>query len=460
LCKEKAMGELCIENVTIIPMTEKGMIIKNGRIHIKDGKISKVLSRKPRSRCGKANIIDGAGMIIMPGLINAHVHLFQTLVRGRYDNLPLLDWLKGIYAIGKVLTAKDCYYGALLGCLESIRSGTTTIVDHHFLFRDEEIADAILTAFRDLKIRGFLARGMMDSGELVAREAKQSHDEIFRHCDDLLSRFSKDIREKKVGIMVGPNTPGINCTPELIREAKRFAKDKKIRISTHIAENDGIVATVREKYGYGGVVEFLHSLNFLGREVMGAHCVRLNPIEIKIMRDTDTKVVHCPVSNMFLADGIAPISQMLQNGVTVSLGSDSTAGNNSQDMFEVMKTSSLLQRVATLDATLLPPWDVLELATMNGAKAVGIEKDVGSLEPGKRADIIGIDLSSSAHGVALHSEASQIVHCARPSDVKLVIIDGEIIMKGGHIRGNKETDIIRKGQKRAERLVKRVEKKN
>ena len=452
------MMELRIENATIIPMTAREKILKDGRIHIKEGKIIEVSSGKKRRANEKAKYINGAGMIIIPGLINTHVHLFQTLIRGKLDNLLLLDWLKEIYAVGKVLTAKDCYQGALLGCLESIRSGTTTLVDHHFLFRDREIADAILTAFKETKIRGFLVRGMMDEGDLVPREAKQSHDEIFNHCDDLLSRYSKDIKDKKMGIMVGPNTPGINCTPELIRKVKRFADDKRIRISTHIAENDGIVKQVREKYGYAGVVEFLHSLDFLGEEVIGAHCVRLNPLEIKILKETETKVAHNPVTNMFMADGVAPIARMLQAGVTVSLGSDSTAANNSQDMFEVMKTTALLQRVANLDASLLPPWEVLELATIHGAKALGMEKEIGTLEPGKRADLIGIDFSSSPHAVAMHSEVSQIVHCARPSDVKLVMIDGEMIMEGGVIKGIKEENILREGQRTGLSLVKRIGK--
>lgn len=449
--------ELWIKNATIIPMTERGRIIKRGRIHIDEGKIVAVSEEEKSYTSEKGKVINGTGMVILPGLINAHVHLFQTLIRGQCDNLPLLDWLKKIYAVGKVLTAKDCYHGALLGCLESIRSGTTTLVDHHFLFKDKEIADAILTAFKEMKMRGFLVRGMMDEGELVPEEAKESHGEIFKHCDDLLSRHSKDIGDKKVGILVGPNTPGINCTPELIREVKQFAKEKRIRISTHIAENDGIVRQVRGRYGFAGVVEFLHSLDFLGEEVIGAHCVRLNPFEIKILKETNTKVAHNPVSNMFLGDGVAPIAQMLNEGVTVSLGSDSTAANNSQDMFEVMKTTTLLQRVAALDATLLPPWEVLELATINGAKALGIEKEVGTLEPGKRADLIGIDLSTRPHTIAMHSEVSQIVHCVRPSDVKLVMIDGQVVMEEGIIKVNEEETILREGQKIGLSLVRRIE---
>ena len=395
-------------------------------------------------------------MIIMPGFVNAHVHLFQTLVRGIFDNLPLLHWLKKMYRTQKVLTAKDCYHGALLGCLESIRSGTTSLVNHQSTFADNESADAILTAFKEMKIRGFLVRAMMDEGALVPPESKQSHEEIFSHCDGLLSRYSKDIKNKRIGILVGPNTPGINCTPELIKESKRFAKDKGIRMSTHIAENDGIVQQVRDKYGYAGVVEFLHSLNFLGEEVMGAHCVRLNPLEIKILQETKTTVVHNPVSNMFLADGVAPVSRMLREGVNVSLGSDSTAGNNSQDMFEVMKATTLLQRVTLLDATLLPPWEVLELATVNGAKALGMEKEIGTLEEGKKADLIGLDFSSSPHAIALHDVVSQVVHCARPSDVKLVVIDGEIVMEGGVMKGIQEDRILREGQRTGVNLVRRI----
>ena len=448
------MKDLCIHNATIIPMTDREKVIRNGSIHIHEGKIVDVGSGKREYK--EAILMDAGGMILIPGLINAHVHLFQTLVRGRYDNLSLLDWLKNIYDLGKVLTPEDCYRGARLGCLEAIKSGTTTLVDHHFLFRDGEIADAIITAFKETKIRGFLVRGMMDTGELVAEEVRQSHRDIFGHCDDLITRYSKEIGEKKIGLMVGPNTPGINCTPQLIKMAKDFARDKNLRISTHIAENDGVLKAVRKNYGYGGVVEFLHGLDFLGQEVLGAHCVRVNPLEVLILKETGTKVVHNPVSNMFLGDGVAPVAHMLSKGVCVSLGSDSTAANNSQDMFEVMKTTTLLQRVANLDASLLPPWDTLELATLGGARALGLEEEVGTLEVGKRADLIGIDFSRSAHAVAMHSEVSQIVHCARPSDVSLVVIDGEIVLEDGRLKAMEEEVILREAQLAAESLVGRM----
>jgi len=448
------MNDLCIYNATIIPMTDRETIIRDGSIHIHDGKIGDVCSGRRRYK--ETTFLDAGGMILIPGLINAHVHLFQTLVRGRYDNLSLLEWLKNIYDLGKVLTPEDCYRGALLGCLESIKSGTTTLVDHHFLFRNGEIADAIITAFKETKIRGFLARGMMDTGELVAEDVRQSHREIFDHCDDLISRYSKELREKTIGLMIGPNTPGINCTPELIRMAKAFARDKKLRISTHIAENDGVLRAVRKNYGYSGVVEFLHGLDFLGQEVLGAHCVRVNPLEVLMLKETGTKVVHNPVTNMFLADGVAPISHMLSKGVCVSLGSDSTAANNSQDMFEVMKSASLLQRVANLDAALLPPWETLELATLGGAKALGLEQEVGTLEKGKRADLIGIDFSGSPHAVALHSEVSQIVHCAKPSDVSLVVIDGEIVLQEGRLKTMDEEVVLREAQRTAGNLVVRA----
>jgi len=448
--------EIWIEHATLIPMTERGHIIKNGNLHVKDGRIIGLGKGRSGKRGAKARRIDAAGMIIMPGLVNTHVHLFQTLIRGVCDNLPLLDWLKKIYAVGKVLTAKDCYQGALLGCLESIRSGTTTLLDHHFLFRDPEIADGILTAFKETKVRGFLARGMMDEGALVPPEAIQSHEEMFHHCDDLLSRYTREIQEKRIGILVGPNTPGINCTPDLIKETKRFAEDKGLRISTHIAENDGILKQVKEKYGCSGVVEFLHTLGFLGEEVIGAHGVRLSLAEIEILRNTRTTVAHNPISNMFLADGVAPVATMLREGVNVSLGTDSTAGNNTQDMFEVMKATTLLQRVATLDATLLPPWEVLELATVNGARALGLEKEIGSLEVGKRADLIGIDFSLSPHAIALHDTASQIVHCARPSDVKWVMIEGEILMERGVMKRVDEQKILKDGQRTGIGLVKRM----
>ena len=450
--------EFWIHNGTVIPMTERGRILRNHSLCVKGERIFEIKSKEELSKedLESGRHMDARGMIIMPGLINTHVHLFQTLIRGKFDGLPLLEWLKNLYAVGKTLTANDCYYGALLGCLESIRSGTTTLVDHHYLFNDREIADAILDSFKEMKIRGILSRMMMDEGDLVDEKAKHSHQEMFNHCDGLVSRYSQDIASKKIGIMIGPNTPGVNCTPELIKEIKRYAKGKGLKIGVHIAENEGIVKRVRKKYGNSGVVEFLHRLGFLGEEVLGGHCVRISPAEISILKETETKVAHNPVTNMFLGDGIAPVAQMIREGLTVSLGSDSTAANNSQDMFEVMKTAALLQRVATLDASVLPPWEVLELATINGAKALGLENEIGTLESGKRADLIGIDFSRSPHAIALHSEVSQIVHCARPSDVKLVIIDGEIIMEGGVIQGNKEESILTNGQKTGLDLVQRI----
>jgi 5-methylthioadenosine/S-adenosylhomocysteine deaminase len=228
--------------------------------------------------------------------------------------------------------------------------------------------------------------------------------------------------------MTGPNTPPINTTPDLLRELRRFADANSIGISAHVAESKSVVEAVRRDYGKNGVVEFLQQFAIPAKNSIFAHSVHVSNAEIGILKETGASVSHNPVSNMMLGDGVAPIVEMLRQGVNVGLGTDGAASNHSQDLFDTMKAASLLQKVHHQDAGAIKPYEVLKMATIGGAKALGLDSLCGTIEVGKHADLILVNIDT-VHQQPVNDIFSQLVHCAKASDVRTVIVDGEIVMQ-------------------------------
>jgi len=394
--------------------------------------------------------------VVMPGLINAHTHLFQTFLRGVYERLPFSEWLRRIYHCVRALSAEDCRLAAMLGCLESLKGGVTTVMDHHFLNRGLELPEATLAGMRAVGVRTALARTTMDLGDLAPPEALETTEEALRWSDALLANHRNETGDGMLTLMVGPNTPGVSASGEAAVACQRFALDRGLRVSAHIAESCSVLEAVRKRYDRPGVISWLEELGALGPNWIAAHSVHLSPEEIGIMARRGVCVAHNPVSNMFLGDGIAPVVELLRAGVTVALGTDGAASNNSQDMFEVLKVAPLLQRAHLQDAQALSPMQALRMATINGARALGLDRLVGSLEPGKRADLIMLDLRSAPHNVAVHNVVSHLVHCAKATDVELVMVDGRLLMEGRQVVGLDEADLLAKAQAGGERLVRRL----
>jgi 5-methylthioadenosine/S-adenosylhomocysteine deaminase len=394
----------------------------------------------------------------MPGLINAHTHLFQTLIRGVYERLGFLEWLRRIYLTGRVLEPEDCLQGALVGLGEAVQSGVTTVVDHHFLNRTPELAEATIAAFRQVGVRCVLARCVMDVGGLAPPEVVETPEAGLRACEALLAAHRADLEAGALAIWTGPNTPPINSSEALIREAHAFARAHGIGVSTHVAEAASVVEATRADHGDEGVIALFDRLGALaGARLLCAHSVHLSPREIGLLAAAGGSVSHNPVSNGFLGDGIAPITDMLAAGVNVALGTDGAASNNSQDMFEVMKVAALFQRARTQDPAALPPETVLRLATINGARALGLDHEIGSLEPGKRADLIVVDLAGALHNVAVHDVLSHLVFTARPPDVRTVLVDGRVLLDGGVLQTVDAAAVRAAGQARGESLVRRLD---
>jgi 5-methylthioadenosine/S-adenosylhomocysteine deaminase len=374
----------------------------------------------------------------MPGLVNAHTHLYQVLLRAVWEDLELMPWLKRIYGCARALRPEHFYAGSLLGCVEAIRSGVTTLCEHNFLNPTPECAFETVRAIQESGLRAVFARTIMDTGEIVPDCTRETPAQAFHRIEEILARHEPSDR---LQFMTGPNTPPINTTAGLLKEIRRFADDKALGISAHVAESRSVVECVRREHGKNGVVELLHEFGIPGPRAVFAHSVHVSDEEIAILRQTGASVSHNPVSNMMLGDGVAPVVEMLRQGVNVALGTDGAASNHSQDLFDTMKAASLLQKVHHQDAGAIDPFTVLRMATIGGAKALGFDSLCGTIEVGKRADLILIDVET-IHNQPMNDIFSQIVHCAKASDVRTVVVGGEIVMRDGLLTALDEKKIL------------------
>jgi 5-methylthioadenosine/S-adenosylhomocysteine deaminase len=416
---------LLIHDATII--TCKKRIIRNGAIAIEDKEIveigkSSILKAKYRRGYERIN---GKGKVVIPGLINTHQHAAMSLLRGYADDLPLQEWLeKWIWPIEKHMTPHDIYVGALLTAIESIMSGTTTVNTMYHYSPEENEAKA----FSEVGLRGvvghvcFSWRKKQDQKALnaLAKTWHNKADGTIRASVDPHSaytidpRYMKELHEKKQELN------------------KRYGSEKSPIIShIHVAETEDETSKIRNAFDVhvkGGVMEYLDSLRVLDKHVIAAHCVALTEKDIKVAKQRHVKVSHNPVSNLKLASGVSPIPRMLKAGVTVSLGTDSPCSNNTADMFSVMKTTALLHKGINKNPTLMPAEQVLKLATIEGAKALSWENEIGSIEKGKKADLAIVNFNKP-HLHPVYDEISHLVYAAKASDVETVIINGRMIME-------------------------------
>lgn len=423
-----------------------------GYVRVHDGVIAEIGSGAPAKAADDESVIDAAGCALMPGLVNAHTHLYQVLLRAVWEDLELMPWLKRIYGCARVLRPEHFYAGSLFGCVEAIRSGVTTLCEHNFLNPSAECAFQTIRAIKDSGLRAVFARTIMDTGEIVPDCTKEKPEQAFRRIEDILAHHA---RGEQLQFMTGPNTPPINTTASLLKEIRRFADDKSLGISAHVAESKSVVECVRREHGKNGVVEFLQEFGIPGPNSIFAHSVHISKDEICLLKETGASVSHNPVSNMMLGDGVAPVVEMLRQGVNVALGTDGAASNHSQDLFDTMKAASLLQKVHHQDAGVIDPYSVLRMATAGGAKALELESICGTIEGGKRADLILVDLDT-IHNQPVNEIFSQIVHCAKASDVRTVMVNGEILMRDRKLIRHDESQLIADAREANRDLMKRV----
>jgi 5-methylthioadenosine/S-adenosylhomocysteine deaminase len=433
------LADILIKGGYIITMDHQRRILKQGSVTIDGDKIAAV-GKDVKERADI--VIDARGKAVLPGLINAHTHLSMTLLRGIADDMPLKPWLENeIWPTEAHLTAEHVHTGALLGCLEMVKSGTTCFADQYFFM--EEVARAVEKA----GIRGVLSYGIIERGDLKKRESEiRAGEKLVKTCHGMANG--------RILTMFGPHAP-YTCSPECLAQVNELAKKYRVGIHTHIAESKWEVEETTKKYGKRPV-EHLDAIGFLGPEVLAAHCVQLTGQEIGILHDRGVKPVHNPVSNMKIACGVSPVPKMLEVGIPVALGTDGAASNNALDMFNEIKFAALLNKVNKFDPTVMPAQSVLEMATVNGARALGVGGNIGSLKVGKKADLIVVDLRKP-HLTPLHNVVSHLVYSATGSDVDTVIVDGKVIMHGQRVLTLEEDKILEEAQKAADDLLARRE---
>ncbi len=427
---------LLIKNVTLLPMDGKNEIIDNTNIYIKGDKIAHIGEIKEDVKADR--VIDGNKKLAMPGLINAHTHIGMSLFRNYADDLPLHDWLtKKIWPQEAKLRAEDVYWGSLLSMVEMIQSGTTTFLDMYFFM--EEVGKGLLES----GMRGVLSRGVIEE-EGKEKEKIEDTRSLYREWNGQ--------GEGRIRVAVAPHAP-YTCSPDYLKELLDLAVELNAPIHIHLSETKKEVEDSYKLYGKSPI-KHVYDLGLFKQPTIAAHCVHVDDEDIRILKDNNVSPVNNPSSNLKLASGFAPVDRMLKAGVNVALGTDGSASNNNLNMFEEIHLASILNKGVNLDAISVKAIDALKMATINGAKALQWDDEIGSIQVNKKADIILIDLDKP-HLYPLHNLISLLAYSAQGSDVDTVIIDGNIVMENREIKTLDVEKIIYNAEKLSKDLINR-----
>lgn len=438
----------------LITMNDAGTTIPDGALFIRDKAIEWVgrTADLPLAYQQADRLIDAKDKVILPGLINTHHHLYQTLTRALAPNNGLFDWLKTLYPIWARMDGEAVYVSALVGMAELILSGCTTASDHLYLFPNGAKLDDEIRAAQDLGFRFHAARGSMSLGEsqggLPPDSVVETEAAILQDCVRVIEQYHNPNPFAMTRVVVAPCSP-FSVTPDLMRESARLARAYGVTLHTHLAETKDEEQFCLEKFGYRPA-DYAEQLEWVGSDVWWAHAIHVSPAEINLMTRTNTGAAHCPCSNMRLASGIAPLRAWLDAGVRVGLGVDGSASNDGSHMLNEARQALLLQRVLN-EATTLKGEEALWLATRGGAAALG-RTDIGQLTPGYAADVIAFDLNRLAYAGAQHDPAAALIFCA-PQPVDLSIINGKIVVEDGELRPLDLTPIIHRHNQISQRLI-------
>ena len=438
--------DLVIGNATVITMNAKREVLRDAEVVIQKDRIVKVGPRKKGTRAGVRRFIDAKGQVVLPGLIHSHLHACQTLCRNHADGLELLDWLRErIWPFEAAHDAQSLRASADLTFLECIRSGATAALDmgtvRHY--------DSVFEAARDSGIRLVGGKCMMDAGQGVPAGLREKTKDSLAESVRLIEKWH-GTEGDRLRYALAPRFV-LSCTEELMREVQTIAQARGVRIHTHASENPTECDVVREKTGMDNVTYFKH-LGLLGPHTTLAHCVWLTAEEQKHLRETHTRVAHCPSANFKLASGTAKVPELLKQGIVVGLGADGAPCNNNLDIFVELRLAALIHLPRT-GPTSLSAMEALELATLNGAKALGLEGEIGVLQEGARADVISVDLSK-AHATPNSSDpVSTLVYAGQGSDVRDVIVNGEVLMRQRRMQQVDEQAILAAARAASARLV-------
>lgn len=406
---------ILITNASIITMNGNNEVLKNTSIAVENDTIKYIGPVPEDFRADK--VIDGTKKAVMPGIINAHTHMAMSLFRNYADDLPLWEWLsEKIWPIEDKLTGEDVYWGTMLSIIESIKSGVTCFSDM-YIFMDYAAKAALESGIRARLACGISGKDAKDNSRF-----------------DLTRRFYNNWQGKgegRITVMAGPHAP-YTCSPDFLKRVGEMAEELDIGIHIHLSES---MKETQDNYDEFGKSPIKHAndLGLFDIPTTAAHCVHLSDEDIDILAEKGVTVIYNPGSNLKLGNGFTRVTKLLEKGVNVALGTDGASSNNNVNMFEEINLAAIVNKGVNNDPTCIPAMTALEMATKNGAKALGLDKEIGSLEIGKKADLIIIDLNK-AHFYPINDVVAAMVYSAQASDVETVIINGEIIMENYDVK--------------------------
>ena len=435
---------ILIKGGTIVTMDANDSVVR-GDLLIRDGRIAEI-DEKIGSDADET--IDATGGVVLPGFVQTHIHLCQTLFRGAADDLALIDWLKKrVWPMEAAHTKESIRASARLGIAELIKGGTTCALTMETVRHTEEV----LRVVDESGFRATVGKCMMDKGDDVPRALHEETAASIRESVALIEQWHGR-GGGRIRCCFAPRF-AISCTRELLSEVSELARKHKVMIHTHSSENKNECEIVEAETGRRNVA-YLDSLGISGAHVLLAHCIHLDTEEMETLSRTKTNVAHCPSSNLKLGSGLARVAEMLARKIPVSLGADGAACNNRLDMFTEMRTAALLQKLAH-GPEVLSAAQVLRMATIDGARALGLDNGIGSLEVGKRADVIVVDLNQ-LHSSPKQDVISSLVYSAQPSDVRVTIIDGRVVMRDGGLMTMDESVVVKEANREAGLLAERA----
>ena len=434
---EPKSADLLIANGCVLTLDDNDSRIDDGAVAVAGERITAVGPEKEFSDWHIARRIDAGGGIIMPGLVNTHTHAAMTCFRGLADDLPLMTWLNDhIFPAETQLDEAAVFTGSLLACAEMIRSGTTCFCDM-YLFEN-----AVARAAAAAGVRAVVGEVLFD----FPSPHYGPIDEGFAFVEKMIDTWRQN---PLITVAVEPHSPYL-CSPAVLKRAHRLADSNGLPLVIHLAETENEMALIRDKHRLTPV-GLLADLGILGPNLLACHCVVLADEDIDLLHTFDVKVSHNAESNMKLASGIAPVPRLMQAGICVGIGTDGCASNNNLDLFLEMDTVAKLHKVSTLDPTVLDAAAVLRMATIDGARALGLDRVTGSLDPGKAADVIVID-TAKPHLTPMYDPASHLVYSAGGGDVAVTVINGRVVMENGRVLTIDEGEVMAEVNRIAARI--------
>ncbi len=420
--------DLVIENAAIYTMDANKTMIENGIIGVKDGTISLLEKQSEDFGCQAEKRIDARGMTAFPGFVNTHVHCFQSLLKGLGADRPLISWLNSsVQPFGVRVTHRQQELAALLACLEALKSGCTTLCEFFYTNQDPELADVCIETMKRTGIRSVFMRTFQDYGEEY--NVPDCYVEPVEKAIEDVERLRKKFRsDDMLSIWTGPDVTWAT-TKKGYEAILEYCLDRKVRYTMHLNETQEDNEMCLRHYGKN-IVDLLDEIGFLTDQFLAVHCVNLTQNEIKTLAERGVSISHNPAANLYLGSGIAPIPACLQADMNISLGTDGAASNNTTDMLDTMRLAALIHKGVCRDATAMSAEKVVRMATKGGAKALGMEKTIGTLEVGKKADIILFD-PGRIRSVPVHDPIATLVYSASAENIHTTIVNGEVVYCNG-----------------------------